>query len=131
MAEKMIPWSIDIENKHISVPESDLELAKENLTVEHICKKFGFFIQSAISCDKKEVFDPKLLNNKPKEKSTLSAEFSVLDKFKVISTGSFLEIKEIKGSSFVLKYTFEKRPDITTTIESIKQQLNLKTWVRI
>ena len=66
LSAKMIPYPVDLEFGHISVPVGQEKEAWENLTVRHLINKFDLKIQTAISVELNKVYDPKL-RSKPVE----------------------------------------------------------------
>lgn len=64
---KMIKWPVDHNSMGISVPHTTIEEAQDNLTVQHLINKFGFYIQSAIEVPENKVFDPVLRSVAPKQ----------------------------------------------------------------
>lgn len=127
LAAKQIPWPVDLMERHISVPKSELETARESLMVAHFCNN-GFHIQSCIEVPKTVVFDPKVrLRTKTRDRS----EFEVDDMFEVLSDGAKLQIRSLDGTRIVLAYFNRPKPNIVTNIEQLRRVLNFKVWKRL
>lgn len=127
-AAKQIEWPVDIPGKFISVPESELEAAKEHLMVRHLISH-GFHIQSCIgSVPHKSIFDPEIrLRTKTRDRS----EFQIDDMFEIVSDGAKLQIRSFDKARIVLAYVNRPKPDITTNIEQLRKVLNFKVWKRL
>lgn len=124
---KMIEWPIDLKEKIIYVPESELAKAEDNLTVQHL-RVFGFHIQSAIEVVKTNVFDPTIrLRTKTRDRS----EFEIDDMFEIVSDEAKLQIRSLEKNRIVLAYFNRPKPDITTNIEQLRRVLNFKVWRRL
>lgn len=127
-AAKQIRWNVDLKERHVSVPESELEEAQQNLMVQHFLNN-GFHIQSCIgSVPRKSVFDPEIrLRTKTRDRS----EFQIDDMFEIISDGAKLQIRSFDKARIVLAYANRPKPDITTNIERLRKVLNFKVWKRL
>ena len=124
---KMIEWSVDLKEKTISVPESELSRAEDNLTVQHLMA-FGFHIKSAIEVVKTKVFDPEIrLRTKTRDRS----EFEIDDMFEIVSDGAKLQIQSLEKNRIVLAYFNRPKPNVTTNIEQLRKVLNFKVWKRL
>jgi len=124
---KMIEWPVDLKEKTISVPESELPRAEDNLTVQHL-RAFGFHIQSAIEVVKTKVFDPEIrLRTKTRDRS----EFEIDDMFEIVSDGAKLQIQSLEKNRIVLAYFNRPKPNVTTNIEQLRKVLNFKVWKRL
>jgi hypothetical protein len=127
-AGKQIEWPIDLRERHISVPEIDLQRAKDNLMVQHFINN-GFFIQLCIGeVSKKPIFDPVItLKQKPIERS----EFAIRDRFRIKSTHCELEIAFLEGKKITLHYINRIKPDITSNVDNLRKVLLMEVWERI
>jgi hypothetical protein len=127
LAAKQINWPVDLKERHISVPESELEAAQDNLMVQHFLHG-GFHIQSCIEAPRTTVFDPTIrLRTKTRDRS----EFEIDDMFEIVSDGAKLQIRSLEKNRITLAYFNRPKPDITTNIEQLRKVLNFKVWKRL
>jgi len=127
LAAKQIKWPVDLKERHISVPETELEEAQQNLMVAHFLNA-GFHIQSCIAAPCTTVFDPAIrLRTKTRDRS----EFEIDDMFEIVSDGAKLQIRELTKNRIVLSYFNRPKPNITTNIEQLRKVLNFKVWKRL
>lgn len=126
-AAKQIPYPVDFDERYISIPQSQLEVAQENLMVQHFTNN-GFHIQSCIEAPVTPVFDPAIrLASRPKTKS----EFAEGDKFEVLSDGAHLCIHAREKERITLAYLNRNKPNITTNIDQLRRVLTFNVWKRI
>lgn len=134
-AAKQIVWPVDYDEQHISVPYLELEMAKDNLIVQHFCNN-GFHIQSAISVEKTIPFVAPVTpgpifrgvviqEEKPK---TL---YQTGEKFKVRSTECELEIVHQEKGKIHFKYLNRNKPDIISSEEQLTKVIRWQQWSKI
>jgi len=128
LAAKQIKWPVDLKERHISVPEPELEEAQQNLMVQHFLHA-GFHIQSAIGETRlTQVFNPEIrLRTKTHDRS----EFEIDDMFEIVSDGAKLQIQSLERNRIVLAYFNRPKPNVTTNIEQLRKVLNFKVWKRL
>ena len=128
LAAKQIPYPVNIPEKYLSVPEPELQQAKENLMVQHFLNA-GFHIQSCIGdVPRTQVFDPSIrIRTKTKDRN----EFEVDDMFEIVSDGAKLQIRNIQKERITLAYFNRPKPPITTNVEQLRKVLNFKVWKRL
>ena len=128
LAAKQIKWPVNVPEKYISVPESELEAAQNDLMVKHFLHA-GFHIQSAIGhTPRTTIFDPEIrLRTKTRDRS----EFEIDDMFEIVSDGAKLQIRSLEKNRITLSYFNRPKPDITTNIEQLRKVLNFKVWKRL
>lgn len=136
-AEKMIPWKLTVESiteggkkredRYIDVPSAQWDEAKENLTVRHLIKEHGFVLQDCIPYETRRPLEVKFKDRIVKE---VKSEWQVGQRFRVVSTGSVLEIISNIGG-LELKYVNGERLPIRTNEIQVQKSLNFGAWVRI
>lgn len=138
-AAKQIEWPVDFEEKHISVPESELQYASEHLMVQHFCNN-GFHIQSCIGdiprttvyvapVSDKPIFRPIAKSVAPE---AVVRPYQQGNKFRIKSTNCELEITHIESGKVHFVYT--NRPHkapLLNSIESLDKVLKMEVWERI
>lgn len=137
-AAKQFVWPIDHKEKHILVPQQELEQAEDHLMVMHF-RANGWHIQSVIGeVDKKKVFTTEgLKSDKPifkpikKEAEQIESVFKPGDRFKITSTECELRISFIERGKIHLEYTNRDKHNIITSEENLNRSLSMQTWVRI
>lgn len=131
-AAKQVPWPVDLKERHISVPESELAEAQDHLMVRYLCSN-GFFIQLCIEVIKTTVFDPFIEHKLPAKRiAPDDALFHVGDQFRVNSTGCEMDITILEANKIELKYT--NRPGkngIVTNELQLQRGLNMGTLIKI
>lgn len=132
-ASKQIPWPVLYGDgvALISVHESELDEAKDNLMVQHLLSN-GFAFQYAIEPTKRDnsvkaVFRERIVREKV-ENSLIG------NKYRIIATGCELEL--IKASSekdpqCELKYTNRMKPNLPKKASEIERQLKWELWKEI
>jgi hypothetical protein len=130
-AAKQIVWPVDLIQRHISVPESELQQAKDNLMVQHFCNN-GWHIQSCIDVIKNKPFIAPVSTGpifKPvKVVEVKESLYHLEDKFKVISTGEEFKIVFMDKGKLHLKYLNRDKPNIISSEENLSAMLNRKLW---
>lgn len=131
-ADKLIKWPLNIEDRTILVPEDQLQEAKENLTVQHLCNsEHRFHIQSvlpgSIELNKDEIkaqFNARIVH-KPEE--------GVIGKeFKVVSDRSIIQIvANPSNDSIVMVYKNRPKPDFTTTVQNVIKSVEIGVWKEV
>lgn len=131
-AGKLIKWPLNIPDRTILVPEDQLQEAKENLTVQHLCNSdHRFHIQSvlpgSIELNKDEInaqFNARIVH-KPEE--------GVIGKeFKVVSDGSILQIVgNPSKDSIVMAYKNRPKADFNTTVQHVIKSCEIGVWKEV
>lgn len=138
-AAKQFVWPIDEKEKTILVPQSELELAEQDLMVLHF-RNNGWHIQSVIGeVEKKRVFSTDgLKSDKPifkpvkKEvKEVKLSRFTINNRFKITSTECELKITHIEQGKIHLHYTNKNKPDLITSEENLNKVLRMGVWVEL
>lgn len=131
-ASKQIPWDVDIQNSHISVPFNEVELAVENLMVKHFVNN-GFFIQQCIPNGvSKKVFNPEIRFKLPSEKITpVDSIYKTGDSFRVNSTMCEMEITSTESKKIHLRYTNRDKNDLIYSEELIHRNVSMKYWDKL
>lgn len=136
-AAKQFSWPIDFTDKVILVPEQDLQDAEDDLMVQHF-RKYGWHIQSVIDVERTKIFvkppvppkgmfrgDIKTVKQEPEP------IFKCNQQFKIVSTGTIMQIVEVSKKGIVLRYVDGSRADIQTTMENLTKSLKMGVFVRI
>lgn len=131
-AGKLIKWPLNIQDRTILVPEDQLQEAKDNLTVQHLCNsEHRFHIQSvlpgSIELNKDEIkatFTPRIVH-KPDE--------GIIGKeFKVTSDGAILQIVEHPNKdSVVMAYKNRPKANFNTTLAQVMKSCEIGVWKEI
>lgn len=121
---KMCEWTVDHAEKHVNVPESELQRARDDLVVKHFIEH-GYFIQSCIDAPKNIVFNPAT-----RVVEVVKKEFEIGDKFKIKSSLCELEIVR-SDKKIELKYTNRNKHNLLTSFEQLQKVVKLEYWLRI
>ena len=130
-AAKQIEWPVDIVERYISVPEDEIQSAKDNLMVHHFLNN-GFFIQSAIPerVSKTKIFDPEIILKVPVFKITEPSQFNLFDRFKIQSSCCELEITSLEPNKVHLKYINRRKPDLLISEDMLKSHISKGLWIK-
>lgn len=129
-AAKQIPYAVDLEQRHISVPEPELEQAAQSLMVQHFLSG-GFHIQSCIpDGHRTEVFDPEIRLKQAPPKPVSSVKYPIGTGFLVQSDGSKLSVVQIDGVKYTLQYLNRNKADLTVREMDIDKSVSWAFWVR-
>lgn len=136
-AEKMIPWKLTVESvtengvkredRYISVPSSQCNEAKDNLTVRHLIKEHGFVIQDCIPYDTRK---PLEVEFKERIVKKVENQWSIGQRFLIKSTNTKLEIISNIGG-LELKYLDATKFPIKTNEINVDKMLKLGVWKRL
>lgn len=132
-AAKQFIWPIDFTEKHILVPEKDLDAAMDNLMVSHF-RSHGWHIQSAIVEYTKPYVAPE--NKGPMFTPIIKTEqaeqkFRIGQRFIVKSSECELQVIDIKKSFIELKYTNRNKQNISTNEDNLSKSLRFNYWVEV
>lgn len=133
-AAKQFIWPIDFNDMQILVPENDLELAENDLMVDHF-RNNGWHIQSVIDVQYTTVYKKPEFTTKFREvvkveevKKTL---YNIGEKYRVKSTDCELEITYMDKGKLHFKYLNRKKPDIISSEEQLTKVLRWQQWIKI
>jgi hypothetical protein len=131
-ASKQLKWAVNIPEKYISVPETELNEAKESLMIQHFCNN-GFHIQSCIpSFNENRVFDPEIRLKMASVKiAPDDSAYHVGDRFMVVSTYCELEITNVESKKIHLKYLNRNKHNLLQSDDLLNHNLDFKLWKRI
>lgn len=134
-AAKQFVWPIDFDMVHISVPESEIELAKDNLMVQHFTNN-GWHIQSAISVDKTKPFVAPVSSHPifiPVKKEVIIPEtlYKLNQSFRIVSSDCELKITHIEKGKIHLKYTNRDKHDLLTSEENLTKSIKRGTFLQL
>lgn len=135
-AAKQFPWPINLQDRIINVPHNELEVAEQDLMVEHF-RNNGWHVQSCIEVVHTEPFIAPTSNGpifkplKPKEPETES-KYHLNDKFLIKS--SECELKIIRLEKGKVQFHYTNRPgkvDLLSSEENLDGVLRKGYWVKI
>lgn len=135
-AAKQIEWPVDYDEFHISVPENDIERAKDHLMVQHFCNN-GFFIQSCIDVSKTKLFEAPTtpgpifrgeIKNEPDKPKSL---YNLGEQYRVKSTECELEIVHMEKGKLHFKYLNRNKPNIISSEDQLTKVLRWQQWNKI
>jgi hypothetical protein len=138
-AAKQFVWPIDEKEKSILVPQSELELAEQDLMVLHF-RNNGWHVQSVIGdVNKKKVFTTDGLKSEMpifrpiiKEVAEVKlSRFTLNNRFKIVSTDCELKITHIESGKIHLSYTNKSKPDLLTSEENLNKVLRMGVWIEL
>lgn len=136
-AAKQFVWPIDFSELQILVPESDLNLAEQDLMVSHF-RVNGWHIQSSIDVKYTSPYIAPIGNGKPmfagkpkEEASVKKSLCSVGDKFMVKSSDCKLEVTHVESGKVHFKYTNRNKAPLLSSEENLKTVLNRGQWIKI
>lgn len=129
-AAKQIPYQIDLKERHISVPEGELEEAAQMLMVQHFVNN-GWHVQSCIPTGvATKVFDPTIRLTHAPPKPPSSVKYPVGTKFLVQSDGSKLIVAEISGTKYTLNYLNRNKADLVLQERDIDKSVSWNLWIK-
>lgn len=130
-AAKQIEWPIDLKERHISVPESELYAAKDNLMVQHFVNN-GWHIQSSIEVVKNRVFVAPV-SDKPifkplKVVEVTEPKYKNGTKYLIKSTECIVQIVRLEKGKVQFHYLNRNKPDLLSSEENLDRVLRMQTW---
>lgn len=134
-AAKQIEWPVDLSERHISVPESELELASESPMVQHFINN-GWHIQSAIVVGKNKVFvapvsDGPIFKSVKIVPETAEPKYKLGAKFRIKSTECIVQIIRFEKGKVQFHYTNRNKHDLLSSEENLDRVLRMQLWEAI
>lgn len=132
LAAKQVPWPVDLKEKSILVPESELLQAEDNLMVSHL-RRHGFFIQSTIeNVEKTKIFSVDL--RKVVTRVKRDETYRIGDRFLIKSTSTVVEVVQVQPKVRLAYRNLPpkiSKPDLLTSVEQLKKYISLGYWEQI